>query len=209
MVAIVGASGVGKSTLLHVLGGLDRVDAGASPSTARELTALADAEVVAFRNRRSASSFSFTTSCRNSARSRTPRCRCVSRVCRPPRRGRAPSSCFGAWGSASDSRTARACCRAASSSGWRSRGRWSCGRRPARRRTDRRSRRADRRLAACPPARDARRVRSDLGHRHPQSAAGGRLRSDPSSRGRTPDSQRLARRYTVQEPERRRTRLSQ
>ena len=28
MVAIVGASGVGKSTLLHGLGGLDRVDAG-------------------------------------------------------------------------------------------------------------------------------------------------------------------------------------
>ena len=35
MVAIVGASGVGKSTLLHVLGGLDRADAGhgrASPA---------------------------------------------------------------------------------------------------------------------------------------------------------------------------------
>ncbi len=28
MVAIVGASGVGKSTLLHVLGGLDRADRG-------------------------------------------------------------------------------------------------------------------------------------------------------------------------------------
>ena len=28
MVAIVGASGVGKSTLLHVLGGLDRADQG-------------------------------------------------------------------------------------------------------------------------------------------------------------------------------------
>ena len=28
MVAIMGASGVGKSTLLHVLGGLDRADAG-------------------------------------------------------------------------------------------------------------------------------------------------------------------------------------
>ncbi len=28
MVAVVGASGVGKSTLLHVLGGLDRVDEG-------------------------------------------------------------------------------------------------------------------------------------------------------------------------------------
>ena len=39
MVAIVGASGVGKSTLLHVLGGLDRVDRGriaiGRPSTAR------------------------------------------------------------------------------------------------------------------------------------------------------------------------------
>ena len=30
MVAVMGASGVGKSTLLHVLGGLDRVDAGRS-----------------------------------------------------------------------------------------------------------------------------------------------------------------------------------
>ena len=29
MVAIVGASGVGKSTLLHVLGGLDRAERGA------------------------------------------------------------------------------------------------------------------------------------------------------------------------------------
>ena len=29
MVAIVGASGVGKSTLLHVLGGLDGLDGGA------------------------------------------------------------------------------------------------------------------------------------------------------------------------------------
>ncbi len=28
MVAVVGASGVGKSTLLHVLGGLDPADAG-------------------------------------------------------------------------------------------------------------------------------------------------------------------------------------
>ena len=28
MVAVVGASGVGKSTLLHLLGGLDRADAG-------------------------------------------------------------------------------------------------------------------------------------------------------------------------------------
>jgi lipoprotein-releasing system ATP-binding protein len=51
MVAIVGASGVGKSTLLHVLGGLDRVDAGSVVVGDTTLTALPAPEVVAFRNR--------------------------------------------------------------------------------------------------------------------------------------------------------------
>src|SRR5262249_40094224 len=51
MVAIVGASGVGKSTLLHVLGGLDRVDRGTIAIDGTNLTGLADGEVVAFRNR--------------------------------------------------------------------------------------------------------------------------------------------------------------
>jgi lipoprotein-releasing system ATP-binding protein len=50
MVAIVGASGVGKSTLLHVLGGLDRADAGEVHIGDANLTALPDAAVVAFRN---------------------------------------------------------------------------------------------------------------------------------------------------------------
>jgi len=51
MVAIVGASGVGKSTLLHLLGGLDRADQGTIAVADTELTALSSAEVVAFRNR--------------------------------------------------------------------------------------------------------------------------------------------------------------
>ena len=51
MLAIVGASGVGKSTLLHVLGGLDRVDQGHIAINGTELTAMPDAEIVAFRNR--------------------------------------------------------------------------------------------------------------------------------------------------------------
>ncbi len=51
MIAIVGASGVGKSTLLHLLGGLDRVDAGTIVVAGIELTALADDRLVAFRNR--------------------------------------------------------------------------------------------------------------------------------------------------------------
>jgi len=51
MVAIVGASGVGKSTLLHVVGGLDRVDAGTIAIGDSTLTTMHDADVVAFRNR--------------------------------------------------------------------------------------------------------------------------------------------------------------
>ena len=51
MVAVVGASGVGKSTLLHVLGGLDPADEGRVRIGDTELTALPDAEIVAFRNR--------------------------------------------------------------------------------------------------------------------------------------------------------------
>jgi lipoprotein-releasing system ATP-binding protein len=51
MVAIVGASGVGKSTLLHVLGGLDTIDAGRVQIAGRSLADLSDADLVAFRNR--------------------------------------------------------------------------------------------------------------------------------------------------------------
>jgi lipoprotein-releasing system ATP-binding protein len=50
MIAIVGASGVGKSTLLHVLGGLDAVDAGSVRIGDVDLGALENAALVAFRN---------------------------------------------------------------------------------------------------------------------------------------------------------------
>ena len=51
MVAIVGASGVGKSTLLHLLGGLDKSNGGAVRIGDVDLTALRDGELVSFRNR--------------------------------------------------------------------------------------------------------------------------------------------------------------
>ena len=50
MLAIVGASGVGKSTLLHLLGGLDRPDSGRVAVQGRDLGRMPDDELVAFRN---------------------------------------------------------------------------------------------------------------------------------------------------------------
>jgi lipoprotein-releasing system ATP-binding protein len=51
MVAIMGASGVGKSTLLHVLGGLDTIDSGQVRVGDHEIATMNDAARVAFRNR--------------------------------------------------------------------------------------------------------------------------------------------------------------
>ena len=51
MVAVVGASGVGKSTLLHVLGTLDRPDAGRVEVDGRDVFALPEAGLREFRNR--------------------------------------------------------------------------------------------------------------------------------------------------------------
>jgi lipoprotein-releasing system ATP-binding protein len=50
MLAIVGASGVGKSTLLHLLGGLDRADSGRITVDGHNLGTMADQARVAFRN---------------------------------------------------------------------------------------------------------------------------------------------------------------
>ncbi|OFW40240.1 MAG: ABC transporter ATP-binding protein [Acidobacteria bacterium RIFCSPLOWO2_12_FULL_67_14b] len=51
MVAIMGASGVGKSTLLHVLGGLDTIDSGEVRVGAHDIAGMGDEARVAFRNR--------------------------------------------------------------------------------------------------------------------------------------------------------------
>ena len=51
MVAIIGASGVGKSTLLHVLGGLDTIDNGQVRVGEHDISSMNDEARVAFRNR--------------------------------------------------------------------------------------------------------------------------------------------------------------
>ena len=127
MVAIVGASGVGKSTLLHVLGGLDSIDGGVDRIGEHDLRDDAP-PTSSWRSAtgRSASSSSFIICCRSSARSRTRRCRCASRASRRPSATGAPRRCSSASGWASGWRIGPACCRAASSSASRSRARWSC-----------------------------------------------------------------------------------
>src|ERR671928_1351333 len=51
MLAIVGPSGIGKSTLLHLLGGLDRADTGRVRVGDSDLTAMGPDELARFRNR--------------------------------------------------------------------------------------------------------------------------------------------------------------
>jgi lipoprotein-releasing system ATP-binding protein len=51
MVAIVGASGVGKSTLLHVLGGLDAIDSGAIAIGDADIRSMRPDDLTSFRNR--------------------------------------------------------------------------------------------------------------------------------------------------------------
>ena len=51
MVAITGRSGVGKTTLLHVLGVLDRPDAGTLRLAGEEVARLSERDAAAFRNR--------------------------------------------------------------------------------------------------------------------------------------------------------------
>jgi len=51
MLAIVGPSGIGKSTLLHLLGGLDRADGGTVRVADKDLTAMTNEELARFRNR--------------------------------------------------------------------------------------------------------------------------------------------------------------
>ncbi len=50
-IAIIGQSGVGKSTLLHLLAGLDRPDSGSIRFRGRELRSLSEPDLAAFRGR--------------------------------------------------------------------------------------------------------------------------------------------------------------
>jgi lipoprotein-releasing system ATP-binding protein len=59
LLCIVGASGVGKSTFLHLLGGLDRPTSGTVEFEGQDLYTLGDNQLAAFRNRRIGFVFQF------------------------------------------------------------------------------------------------------------------------------------------------------
>ena len=59
VVAVVGPSGVGKSTLLHILGGLDRPDAGSVTVDGTDVFRQSERDLADFRNRRVGFVFQF------------------------------------------------------------------------------------------------------------------------------------------------------
>src|SRR6202022_862334 len=59
MLAVVGPSGIGKSTLLHLLGGLDRPDSGTIRVAERTLTEMNADDLARFRNRQVGFVFQF------------------------------------------------------------------------------------------------------------------------------------------------------
>jgi len=85
MVAIMGTSGCGKTTLLNCLAGLDTIDEGDIFIQGDNIRDLSDSERTAYRARHMGLSFRTSTSCRCSPPLRTWNCLCLSRECRAAR----------------------------------------------------------------------------------------------------------------------------
>ena len=128
MLAIVGASGVGKSTLLHLLGGLDRADAGRITVDGHDLGAMADQARVAFRNAQVGFVFQFHHLLPEfSALENAEMPIRIAR--RPPAEARAAASALlGRVGLAERLDHRPSMLSGANSSAWRSRAPWSCSR---------------------------------------------------------------------------------
>ena len=170
MVAVVGASGVGKSTLLHVLGGLDHFDAGTIRIGDAAIDQMDDAARVAVPEpaRRVRLSVPPSAAGIHGARKRrdaVAHCRASApasaRIARP--RAAQPRRVDGSGRPSPRRAVGR---RAAARCGCARAGRSSIA--APRRRADRESRRSHGRRSPSTPSRHASRARADVGHRHPQ-----------------------------------------
>ncbi len=129
VVAVVGPSGSGKSTLLHLLGGLERADEGEIEIGGRRIDRLPQRELAPSAIARSATSFSSTNCWPTSRPSRTSSCRDVSPAGRRRSSIGGRANCSAKWAWRIFWIVFPANSRAASSSGWRSAGRFSWSRR--------------------------------------------------------------------------------
>ena len=129
LVSLVGASGAGKSTFLHVLGTLDAPAAGAMTIDGEDVFALGDADLARFRNRTIGFVFQ--------SHFLLPEFTALENVAMPAliqrmeraRPSAAPGCSWNEWGWGRASTTDRASCPAARRNGWRWPGRWSSNRR--------------------------------------------------------------------------------
>ena len=107
-----GSSGLGKSTLLHLLGGLDRPSAGEVTVDGVSLASLSETETGVLRNRKLGFVTSSTTCWQSLPPWRTWLCRCWSGVRPRKRPGMPPRTCWRKWDWNSACGTSRENCRA-------------------------------------------------------------------------------------------------
>ena len=88
IVAIMGPSGGGKTTLLNCLSGLDDIDSGVISVAGSNLSDMSDRDKTRFRATRMGYIFSPSTCSLSSPHSRTSRCRCSSPASPKKRPGR-------------------------------------------------------------------------------------------------------------------------
>ena len=93
LAAIVGPSGVGKSTLLHLLGGLERPTSGTICYGETDLAGLSDLDLARFRNRQVGFVFQFHHLLPEFSSVENVMLPLLSDASPPPRRGRAPWPC--------------------------------------------------------------------------------------------------------------------